>query len=125
MDPQPVLRQASRRKALSGASGESLKRRSVLLRTSRASSGQRSRAKARSSRRAEGPGRLDRSRASRTASQAASLAKKSGVEQLILTHFSARYANLNDFYEEASKIFPNTKIAEDFKVFPLVRKGGG
>ncbi len=56
-----------------------------------------------------------------TAKQAALIAKEAHVEQLILTHFSARYQNLNEFLEEAQPIFPNTAIAEDFKVFPISR----
>lgn len=51
-----------------------------------------------------------------TASEAAAIAKEAGVELLILTHFSARYQNLAPFYTEASKIFPNTEVAEDLKV---------
>ncbi len=56
-----------------------------------------------------------------TASQAAQVAKEAHVQQLILTHFSARYQDLNEFLEEARPIFPNTEIAEDFKVFPIPR----
>jgi ribonuclease Z len=50
-----------------------------------------------------------------TATQAAKLAKEAEVETLILTHFSARYSDLNLFEIEAKKIFKNTIIAEDFK----------
>lgn len=53
-----------------------------------------------------------------TAKQAAQIAKAAGVKQLILTHFSARYQNLEDFGREAREIFPNTLVAEDLKVFP-------
>jgi len=56
-----------------------------------------------------------------TARQAALIAKEAGAEQLILTHFSARYQDLNEFLEEARPIFPNTEVAEDFKVFPISR----
>ena len=52
-----------------------------------------------------------------TAKQAAQIAKDAGVEKLILTHFSARYLHGSDFEKEAREIFPNTEIAEDFKVF--------
>jgi ribonuclease Z len=52
-----------------------------------------------------------------TAGQAAQIAKEAGVEKLILTHFSARYQFLKDFETESRKIFPNTDVAEDFKVF--------
>jgi ribonuclease Z len=52
-----------------------------------------------------------------TAGQAAQIAKEAGVEKLILTHFSARFQFLKDFETESRKIFPNTEVAEDFKVF--------
>jgi ribonuclease Z len=51
-----------------------------------------------------------------TANQAATLAKKSQVSQLILTHISTRYANEHDLSEllkEARSIFPNSLIAYD------------
>lgn len=54
-----------------------------------------------------------------TAKQAALIAKEAGVEQLILTHFSARYQNARDFELEAQSIFPNTAAAEDLRVFPF------
>lgn len=57
-----------------------------------------------------------------TAKQAATIAKEAGAEQLILTHFSARYLQLKEMQEEAAKIFPNTQIAEDFKRFPFPKK---
>lgn len=52
-----------------------------------------------------------------TAKQAATIAKQAGVQQLILTHFSARYQSLKNIEAEAQSIFPNTHIAEDLKVF--------
>jgi len=54
-----------------------------------------------------------------TAKQAAQIAKEAGVQQLILTHFSARYQNVRGFEVEAQTIFPNTAAAEDLKVFPF------
>lgn len=54
-----------------------------------------------------------------TAKQAAQLAKEAGVEQLVLTHFSARYQRLDGFLEEARTIFPNTHIAKDLKAIPF------
>ncbi len=56
-----------------------------------------------------------------TAAQAATIAKEANVEQLILTHFSARYSDLNEFKKESRKIFPNTFIAEDLKTFKFPR----
>jgi ribonuclease Z len=54
-----------------------------------------------------------------TAKQAATIAKNAGVEELILTHFSARYLNLKDFLKEARAVFPNTHVAEDLRAFPF------
>ena len=54
-----------------------------------------------------------------TAKQAAQIAEKAGVKNLILTHFSARYFNLKDFANEAREIFPATEVAEDFRTFPI------
>jgi ribonuclease Z len=56
-----------------------------------------------------------------TAKQAAQIAKEAGAQQLILTHFSARYRHLLAFEEEAKEIFPNTHVADDFKCFPFPR----
>jgi ribonuclease Z len=52
-----------------------------------------------------------------TAKQAATIAKKAGAQKLILTHFSARYRDLQPFKEEAATIFPNVDIADDFRRF--------
>ena len=49
-----------------------------------------------------------------TSSDAARIAKKSNSKQLVLTHFSTRYATLDDLLKEAKKIFKNTKLAKDF-----------
>ncbi|MDN3506005.1 MAG: ribonuclease Z [Simkaniaceae bacterium] len=56
-----------------------------------------------------------------TARQAAEIAKEAGVQQLILTHFSARYLDLSPFLEEARNLFPNTEVADDFKRFDFPR----
>lgn len=48
-----------------------------------------------------------------TAHDAATIALKSGAEQLIIGHFSARYKKTNDLLEEAIQVFPNTLVAED------------
>lgn len=48
-----------------------------------------------------------------TASQAAKIAKKSNVKQLILGHFSTRYDSILSFKEEAERIFPNILLADD------------
>ncbi len=54
-----------------------------------------------------------------TASQAARIAKEANVEELILTHYSARYLNPKDFENEARAIFKNTHAADDLLVFPF------
>lgn len=54
-----------------------------------------------------------------TAHQAAEMAKEAGAQQLVLTHFSARYQDLSEFAIEAKRTFPNTLIADDLKQFPF------
>jgi len=56
-----------------------------------------------------------------TAKEAATIAKKANVRQLILTHFSARYQSLRDFEIEARAIFPNTEVADDMLSFQFER----
>ncbi len=56
-----------------------------------------------------------------TAKEAATLAKEAGVQQLILTHFSARYLDVSLFEKEAREIFPNTYAAKDLMRFPFPR----
>ncbi len=51
-----------------------------------------------------------------TAEEAAHIAKKSNVKLLVLTHFSARYQELDGFEKEARAIFPSTIVADDLKV---------
>lgn len=57
-----------------------------------------------------------------TAKEAAILAKQAGVEELVLTHFSARYMNNKEILDEARAIFPNSHVAEDFKRIPFPKK---
>lgn len=54
-----------------------------------------------------------------TAKQAAEIALKAGAEKLVLTHFSARYLDLEPFLIEARAVFPNTDVADDLKRFEL------
>jgi hypothetical protein len=48
-----------------------------------------------------------------SAAQAATLAKKAEVKQLIIGHYSARYDDRSVFLDEARAIFPNTQDAFD------------
>jgi ribonuclease Z len=57
-----------------------------------------------------------------TAEEAAQIAKQAGVRLLVLTHFSARYQDLEGFAKEACSIFPSTIIADDLKVIPFPKK---
>jgi len=54
-----------------------------------------------------------------TASQAAEIAKKAGVNKLVLTHYSARYLDHRLFENEAKAIFPNTTAAYDLLQIPF------
>ncbi len=54
-----------------------------------------------------------------TTIEAATLAKKAGVKQLLLGHYSARYNDLEEFLIEAKQVFPNTLLAEEGKVFQV------
>lgn len=51
-----------------------------------------------------------------TAGQAAQIALKADVKQLVIGHYSARYSNKSQFLNEAIRIFPNTIAAEDMSV---------
>lgn len=56
-----------------------------------------------------------------TSRQAALIAKKAHVQQLLLTHISARYVG-NKFYEllnDARKIFPKSYVVKDFDTFEI------
>ena len=62
-----------------------------------------------------------------TSTMAAQVALLAGVKQLIMTHFSPRYAlgnnlQLNDLKQEARAIFPNTKLAYDFLTYEVPRR---
>jgi ribonuclease Z len=55
-----------------------------------------------------------------TAKQAATLAVKIGVKQLILTHLSRRYRD-KDVLAEAQQVFPEAIVAHDFDTF-IIKK---
>ncbi|NEP15605.1 MAG: ribonuclease Z [Leptolyngbya sp. SIO4C1] len=61
-----------------------------------------------------------------TSTMAAQVALAARVKQLIMTHFSPRYApgnaiQLKDLLNEAKAIFPNTVMASDFFTYELTR----
>jgi len=55
-----------------------------------------------------------------TASEAATIARKAGVKELIIGHFSARYTNLDELLDEARAVFPATRLAEDGDEFKII-----
>lgn len=62
-----------------------------------------------------------------TSTMAAQVALSAGVKQLIMTHFSPRYAPgnsivLDDLLKEARAIFPNTEMAYDFLTYEIPRR---
>ncbi|SHG91831.1 RNAse Z [Flavobacterium fluvii] len=52
-----------------------------------------------------------------TAKEAARIALKANVQQLVLGHYSTRYDSIELFKEQAETIFPNILLAEDGKSF--------
>ena len=52
-----------------------------------------------------------------TAKEAATIARKANVKQLLLGHYSTRYDSIEQFKTEAEVIFPNTLLSDDGKVF--------
>ncbi len=62
-----------------------------------------------------------------TSTMAAQVALSAGVKQLVMTHFSPRYAPgnsiiLDDLLNEARAIFPNTIMAYDFLCYEVPRR---
>jgi ribonuclease Z len=57
-----------------------------------------------------------------TPSEAAEIAKRAGVRQLVLMHVSPRYEKTRTLLEEAKKIFPNTIIAHDLMELEVALK---
>jgi ribonuclease Z len=56
-----------------------------------------------------------------TTTMAAQVARGAQVQQLVMTHFSPRYLNLEELLEEARAIFPNTILAYDFLTIEVPR----
>jgi ribonuclease Z len=54
-----------------------------------------------------------------TAAQAAQIAKKAGVGQLLLGHFSSKYKDLAPFVEEATAVFANTQITVEGTAYEI------
>ena len=52
-----------------------------------------------------------------TAKDAATIALKANVKQLLLGHYSTRYSNIELFKHEAETIFSNTLLADDGMTF--------
>ena len=52
-----------------------------------------------------------------TSKEAATIAFKANVKQLILGHYSTRYENIDFFREEAAAIFSEVVLADDGKIF--------
>ena len=48
-----------------------------------------------------------------TALQAAEIASRAGVKQLVLGHYSARYKEMSEFLTEAKSLFQNVTLAEE------------
>lgn len=61
-----------------------------------------------------------------TALQAATIAKKAAVQQLLIGHFSSRYLHPEVLLEEAVQVFPNTALAIEGRQFDVkLRRGVG
>ena len=58
-----------------------------------------------------------------TSKQAATIALEANVQQLYLTHISARYLGhqVSQLEQEARKVFPKTKVVKDFDTFTIGR----
>ena len=54
-----------------------------------------------------------------TAKQAAIIAKKANVYQLVLGHYSSRYTNIDLFKKEAETEFKNVTLAEAGKIIEV------
>jgi len=52
-----------------------------------------------------------------TAKEAATIAFKANVKNLVLGHYSTRYGDINIFKEEAQTVFPHVLLADDGRSF--------
>ena len=55
-----------------------------------------------------------------TTKEAAQIAKDANVKQLVLGHYSGRYADISVFQEEAKEIFESTELSEPGKIFSIL-----
>lgn len=71
---------------------------------------------------AKGEGKLARAYYHSTNIQAAELAKRAHVKQLLLNHISARYTGklANELQHQAREVFKNTRVMKDFDEVPVV-----
>lgn len=56
-----------------------------------------------------------------TTKQAATIALKAGVHQLLIGHFSSKYEELDEYLKEAKAVFPDTQLATEGTSF-IVKK---
>lgn len=58
-----------------------------------------------------------------TAREAATIAREAGARLLVLTHFSARYPDLEGHRLEAEAVFPDVVVATDLQIIPFPAAG--
>lgn len=58
-----------------------------------------------------------------TAREAATIAREAGARLLVLTHFSARYPDLEGHRREAEAVFPDVVVATDLQIVPFPPRG--
>ena len=59
-----------------------------------------------------------------TAREAATIAREAGARLLVLTHFSARYPDLDGHRAEAEAVFPDVVVATDLQIVPFPPAAG-
>lgn len=69
-----------------------------------------------------GEEKLAHERGHSTSGDAARCAKEAGAKHLVLTHFSQKYMNPDDFLRGARSIFENVEAARDLKVIDVKRR---
>ncbi len=57
-----------------------------------------------------------------TAAQAAEIARDAGARRLVLTHFSQRHPDVEDYQREAEKVFADVHAARDLDRVPVPRR---